>query len=74
MEGAKRAGDPATTRGQVVRFGILGGTNTAVTTVAFYLLSFVLPAQAAFTIVYAAGLVFVTLTTPRYVLDRKSVV
>jgi putative flippase GtrA len=50
-----------------VRFGVLGGTNTAVTAGAFYLLTWVLPARAAFTIVYAAGLAFVTLTTPRWV-------
>ena len=59
-----------TTRGQVARFGLLGGTNTAVTTGAFYVLSLVMPAQAAFTIVYAAGIAFVTLTTPRFVFGR----
>jgi putative flippase GtrA len=64
--GRKLAG-PETVRGQVVRFGLLGGTNTLVTAVAFYLLAFVLPARVAFTIVYAAGLLFVTLTTPRLV-------
>jgi putative flippase GtrA len=55
------------TRGQLLRFGALGGVNTAVTAAAFYLLALVLPAWLAFTIVYAAGIVFVALTTPRYV-------
>jgi putative flippase GtrA len=55
------------TRGQLLRFGALGGANTAVTTVAFYLLALVLPAGVAFTIVYAAGIAFVALTTPRFV-------
>ena len=63
MEGA----NAGSTRGQVLRFGALGGANTALTTAAFYLLAWVLPAEVAFTIVYAAGIVFVALTTPRYV-------
>jgi len=57
----------ATTRGQIARFGLLGGVNTAVTAGAFYVLAWVLPPRAAFTIVYAAGLAFVVLTTPRWV-------
>jgi putative flippase GtrA len=63
VEGA----NAGSTRGQVLRFGALGGANTALTTAAFYLLAWVLPAEVAFTIVYAAGIVFVALTTPRYV-------
>jgi putative flippase GtrA len=55
------------TRGHLLRFGALGGANTAVTTVAFYFLALVLPAGVAFTIVYAAGIAFVALTTPRFV-------
>lgn len=53
--------------GQAGRFLVLGGANTAVTSLAFYGLSFIVPASVAFTIVYAVGLTFVTLTTPRYV-------
>jgi putative flippase GtrA len=64
--------DPETARGQIVRFGLLGGTNTAVTAGAFYLLALVIPAQAAFTIVYAAGVAFVTLTTPRLVFGTSA--
>ena len=63
MEGA----DAGRTRVELLRFGVLGGVNTAVTAAAFYLLAFVLPAGVAYTIVYAAGIVFVALTTPRYV-------
>ena len=54
-------------RGQALRFLLLGGANTAVTTVAFYVLALVLPARVAFTLVYVAGLAFVVLATPRYV-------
>jgi putative flippase GtrA len=60
------------TRGQLLRFGALGGVNTAVTAAAFYLLALVLPASVAFTIVYAAGIVFVALTTPRYVFRSEA--
>lgn len=63
MEGAERGA----TRGQLLRFGALGGVNTALTAAAFYLLTLVLPAGLAFTIVYAAGIAFVALTTPRFV-------
>lgn len=69
---SRRAAGTESVRGQAVRFGLLGGANTAVTTVAFYLLAFVLPARVAFTIVYAAGLLFVTLTTPRLVFGARS--
>jgi putative flippase GtrA len=63
VEGTKAG----STGGQVLRFGALGGVNTALTTAAFYLLAWVLPAEAAFTLVYAGGIVFVALTTPRFV-------
>jgi putative flippase GtrA len=63
VEGA----DAGTTRGQLLRFGALGGLNTALTAAAFYLLTLALPARLAFTIVYAAGIAFVALTAPRYV-------
>lgn len=63
MEGS----EGGTTRGQLLRFGALGGVNTAVTTAAFYLLTLVLPARLAFTIVYVAGIALVVLTTPRFV-------
>jgi putative flippase GtrA len=59
--------DAEGTRGQLLRFGVLGGINTAITAAAFYLLALVLPATVAFTLVYAAGIAFVALTTPRFV-------
>jgi putative flippase GtrA len=59
-------------RGQVLRFLLLGGANTLITAAAFYGLAAVLPARAAFTIVYAAGLAFVVLATPRYVFGSRS--
>ncbi len=58
--------------GQAGRFLVLGGANTAVTTLAFYGLSFVLAPSVAFTVVYAAGLIFVTLTTPRFVFGTRA--
>jgi len=60
------------TSGQILRFLVLGGTNTVVTTAAFYGLATFLPSSAAFTIVYAAGLAFVVLVTPRYVFGSRS--
>lgn len=62
----------STAGGQFLRFLVVGGTNTVVTTAAFYGLATVLPARAAFTIVYAAGLAFVVLVTPRYVFGSQS--
>ena len=46
---------------------MIGGLNTLLTAIAFYLLVGVLPARAAFTIVYCAGLAFVVLVTPGFV-------
>lgn len=64
--------DPGTPRGQVLRFAVLGGANTLATAAAFYGLATVLAARLAFTIVYAAGLTFVVLVTPRYVFGSRS--
>lgn len=69
---SKRLFDLATTRGQVLRFIVVGGTNTVLTTVFFYLLATVLPARIAFTAVYLAGLAFVILVTPRYVFGSST--
>ncbi len=55
------------TRAQFLRFLVVGGVNTAVTTVLFYGLALVVPPRAAFTIVYVGGLAFVTMATPKYV-------
>lgn len=64
--------DPQTGRGQIARFGLLGGTNTAVTAAAFYALALVVPTRVAFTVVYVAGLLFVMLTTPRFVFGTRA--
>jgi putative flippase GtrA len=56
----------------VLRFVVVGGTNTLATGVAFYLLALVLPARIAFTLVYVAGLTFSVLITPRYVFGVRS--
>lgn len=53
--------------GQLLRFLLVGGMNTALTGVLFYGLALVLPPQVAFTIVYVGGLAFVTVATPKYV-------
>jgi putative flippase GtrA len=53
--------------GRLLRFGAVGGANTLVTSAAFYLLALELPATAAFTLVFAGGLTFVTAMTPGYV-------
>ncbi len=55
------------TQAQFLRFLVVGGVNTAVTTLLFYGLALVVPPRAAFTIVYVGGLAFVTIATPKYV-------
>jgi putative flippase GtrA len=62
----------ATTRGQVLRFIVVGGTNTVLTSAAFYLLAIVLPVMLAFTVVYLSGLAFVIVVTPRYVFGSST--
>jgi len=53
--------------GQLLRFLLVGGVNTALTTIVFYGLAALLPPRVAFTIVYLGGLAFVTIAAPRYV-------
>jgi putative flippase GtrA len=53
------------------RFLALGGANTLVTGATFYALSGVLDPALAFTLVYVAGLVFVTYATPRFVFGTR---
>ena len=69
---SKRFFNLATTRGQALRFIVVGGANTFLTTVAFYLLAAVLPTRIAFTVVYLAGLAFAILVTPRYVFGSST--
>jgi putative flippase GtrA len=56
----------------VLRFLVVGGTNTVWTAAAFYVLATMLPARIAFTIVYCAGLAFVVVVTPRYVFGSRT--
>lgn len=67
----RRVLSKGTARGQILRFVLVGGTNTAVTTVAFYLLALAIPARFAFTLVYLAGLAFVTAVTPQVVFGAR---
>ncbi len=62
----------STAHGQIVRFLLVGGANTAVTTAAFYLLALVISARVAFTAVYLAGLAFVTAVTPQLVFGARA--
>jgi len=57
---------------QVARFVLLGGANTAVTGVLFYLLAGVVPARIAFTAVYVGGLIFVAALTPWLVFGARA--
>ena len=68
----ERRYDRGETFGHAGRFLVLGGANTAFTTAAFYGLSFLVRPSIAFTLVYAAGLIFVTLTTPRFVFGTRA--
>src|SRR5262245_22107563 len=52
---------------RVIRFAVVGGANTLITSAAFYALTFVLPTALAFTLVVAGGLAFVAAVTPGYV-------
>ncbi len=61
------ASAPRRSGAQVARFLVLGAANTVVSTAVFYALSFVVPATVAFTIVYLAALIYLTIATPRFV-------
>lgn len=54
-------------RSPVVRFLIMGGTNTVATAALVILLSFFLPTWLAFTIAFALGIVFSVVITGRWV-------
>lgn len=69
---ARHVSSRRTTTGQVFRFVLMGGANTIVTTLAFYVLAAVLPARIAFTLVYVAGLAFVVIVTPAYVFGSRT--
>lgn len=52
---------------ELARFVGVGGLNTVLTTAAFYALSYVMVAAAAFTLAYVAGIAFVMRVTPHFV-------
>lgn len=54
-------------RAPIVRFLIVGGSNTAATAAIVVLLSFIMPGWLAFSIAYALGLAFSVVVTGRWV-------
>jgi len=56
---------------QIIRYVVLGGANTVVSTLAFFGLSYVLPVAVAYSVVYLAALVLLVIATPRFVFGRK---
>lgn len=63
MTGLSRRSTP----GQLVRFLVVGGANTALTGAIFLALSGFFAAVVAYTIAFAAGVLFATIVTPRAV-------
>ena len=59
-------------RSSVLRFLVVGGSNTAVTLVLFALLARVIPAWVAYTVVFALGLAYTTVLTGRFVFGAES--
>ena len=55
------------TQSSVLRFLVVGGSNTAITLVLFALLARVMPPWLAYTVVFALGLAYTTLLTGRFV-------
>ena len=56
-------------RAPIIRFLIVGGTNTLVTGAIVVLLSFVMPGWLAFSIAFALGLVYSVVVTGRWVFN-----
>ena len=54
-------------RSSILRFLVLGGSNTAITLVLFALLARVMPPWLAYTVVFALGLAYTTVLTGRFV-------
>ena len=57
---------------QVLRFVVVGGTNTVVTLVAWVLLSKIMDIRVAYTIVFVAGLAFTTYASARFVFRARA--
>jgi putative flippase GtrA len=58
-------------REQAIRFLLLGGVNTAATFVALSLLAAVIDPAVAYTVVFAAGLLFTSVMTGRFVFSTE---
>lgn len=56
---------------QALRFLLVGGLNTAVTVVLLAVLARLIDPSVAYSIVYAAGLIFTTVMTNRYVFSAE---
>jgi len=59
-------------RSTVLRFLVVGGSNTVITLVLFALLARVMPPWLAYTVVFALGLAYATLLTGRFVFTAES--
>lgn len=59
------------TKNPVLRFFVVGGSNTLATSMLLVLLSFFMPGWLAYTISYAAGIVYATLMTGQWVFSAK---
>lgn len=71
MRSMRTEGRPST-QSSVLRFLVVGGSNTAVTLVLFALLARVIPPWLAYTTVFALGLAYTTLLTGRFVFGAQS--
>lgn len=58
--------------GEVVRFLLVGGSNTVVTGLIFFLLTSVVPTSVAYVISYGVGIVFAGVVIPTVVFGRPA--
>jgi putative flippase GtrA len=58
---------PPSGRSSILRFLVLGGSNTVITLIAFAFLARIIPPWAAYTTVFALGLAYTTALTGRFV-------
>ena len=63
---------PSSNRSAVMRFLVVGGSNTAITLVLFALLARIMPPWIAYTVVFSLGLAYTTLLTGRFVFRAHS--
>ena len=66
MRSMRTEGRPSA-QSSVLRFLVVGGSNTAITLVLFALLARVMPPWLAYTVAFSLGLVYTTLLTGRFV-------